>query len=130
MRGRGDATPFHSIPARLIQGILELRRSKTRHHRQLAVLRGESALPVPAPPTVTVLLFARYAELSGADRLEVPVGPGADVRAVLQRLREALPGAAAIPDLPLCAVNHRQASLADAVGPGDEVAFLPPLAGG
>lgn len=85
---------------------------------------------MPLPTIVTVLLFARYAELSGVDRLEVPVAPGADVRAVLQRLREALPGAAAIPDLPLCAVNHRQASLADAVEPGDEVAFLPPLAGG
>ena len=83
-----------------------------------------------SPPTATVLLFARYAELAGGERVDVPVGPGADVRAVLHGLRRERPGAASIPDGPLCAVNHRQAALTDPVHPGDVVAFLPPLAGG
>ncbi len=82
------------------------------------------------PHSATVLLFARYAELAGAERVEVPVAPGADVRGVLVGLRAGLPGAAALPDAPLCAVNHRQARMGDPVRPGDVVAFLPPLAGG
>ncbi|HSE28732.1 MAG TPA: MoaD/ThiS family protein [Gemmatimonadales bacterium] len=82
------------------------------------------------PARATVLLFARYAELAGADRVEVPIGPGTDVRRVLQGLRDELPGAAALPEAPLCAINHQQARLSDAVRPGDIVAFLPPLAGG
>jgi molybdopterin converting factor small subunit len=85
---------------------------------------------VTAPPTATVLLFARYAELAGGERVDLPVAPGADVQAVLASLRLARPGAAALPDTPLCAVNHRQAALSDPVRPGDVVAFLPPLAGG
>lgn len=80
--------------------------------------------------SATVLLFARYAELVGAEQVEVPVAAGSDVRRVLRDLRAARPGAAELPDAPLCAVNHRQARLDDAVGPGDVVAFLPPLAGG
>lgn len=78
----------------------------------------------------TVLLFARYAELVGTEQVEVPVGPGLDVRGVLERLRAGHPGAAELPDAPLCALNHRQARLDDTVRPGDVVAFLPPLAGG
>jgi molybdopterin converting factor small subunit len=73
--------------------------------------------------SATVLLFARYAELVGAEQVEVPVAPGSDVRGVH-------PGAAELPEVPLCAVNHRQARLDDTVRPGDVVAFLPPLAGG
>ncbi|HSE28703.1 MAG TPA: MoaD/ThiS family protein [Gemmatimonadales bacterium] len=80
--------------------------------------------------SATVLLFARYAELVGAEQVQVRVAPGSDVRDVLQGLRAGHPGAAELPDAPLCAVNHRQARLDDAVRPGDVVAFLPPLAGG
>ncbi len=85
---------------------------------------------MPPRSSATVLLFARFAELVGAEEVEVPVAPGADVRGVLQGLRAGHPGAGAIPDAPLCAVNHRQAGLDDPVRPGDVVAFLPPLAGG
>lgn len=80
--------------------------------------------------SATILLFARYAEMAGVERLELPVPPGADVRSLLRLLRDEVPGTGAIPDSTLCAVNHRQARLADAVRPGDVVAFLPPLAGG
>jgi molybdopterin synthase sulfur carrier subunit len=85
---------------------------------------------MPPGSSATVLLFARYAELVGAEQVELPVEPGSDVRRLLQGLRAGHPGAAALPDSPLCAINHRQARLGDPVHPGDVVAFLPPLAGG
>ena len=48
---------------------------------------------------------------------------------VLSRIR-ALPGGAAIGESTLIAVNLKQAALDVPVAPGDEVAVLPPLAGG
>ncbi|HEX6644341.1 MAG TPA: MoaD/ThiS family protein [Gemmatimonadales bacterium] len=79
--------------------------------------------------SISVLLFARYAELLGAERLELAASAPLTVGAVIERLRS-LPGGAQLPAAPLCAVNLRQARLADIVAPGDEVALLPPLAGG
>lgn len=81
------------------------------------------------PESVRVLLFARYAELLGAHRLDLPVVAPTTVEQMVQRLR-ALPGGAALPPQLLCAVNLRQAGASDPVAPGDELALLPPLAGG
>jgi molybdopterin synthase sulfur carrier subunit len=78
---------------------------------------------------ISVLLFARYAELLGTERLELQAAAPLTVGGVVDRLR-ALPGGASLPAVPLCAVNLRQATLEDPVSPGDEVALLPPLAGG
>jgi molybdopterin converting factor small subunit len=86
------------------------------------------ATPV-APPVIRIQLFARYAELFGAQRLEVPAEGITCVRDVLERLR-ALPGGAAIGAATLVAVNLRQAKPDAPVSPLDEVAVLPPLAGG
>lgn len=81
--------------------------------------------------TVPVRLFARYAELLGAERITVEVGPPATVGAVLQRLRAVHPAAAAaLPARPLVAVNLRQVGLDAPVAAGDEIALLPPLSGG
>ena len=82
---------------------------------------------MPAP--IRVLLFARYAELLGAECVELPAPASSSVRELLERVR-ALPGGDALPPVMLCAVNLRQATLSDPVAPGDEVALLPPLAGG
>lgn len=76
-----------------------------------------------------VLAFARYAELLGAEAVQVEVPDRATVRDVVAALRE-LPGGDALPPTPILAVNLRQAGLADRVHPTDEVALLPPLAGG
>jgi molybdopterin converting factor small subunit len=84
---------------------------------------------MPSAAPIRVLLFARYAELVGRDTLELAGESLPTVRAVLARLRE-LPGASAIPAAPLVAVNLRQVGLDAPVVPGDEVAVLPPLAGG
>lgn len=79
--------------------------------------------------SIRVRLFAQYAELVGQDSVDVEVAAPATVGDLVDRLRAAHP-AAFIPAKPLVAVNLAQARRADPVTPGDEVALLPPLAGG
>jgi molybdopterin converting factor small subunit len=79
--------------------------------------------------TVQVLLFARFAELLGAERLSLELPRPATLESVLQRLR-AMPGGAGLPPRPLLARNQTQAPLSTLLEHGDEVAVLPPLAGG
>lgn len=80
--------------------------------------------------SVSVRLFARYAEILGTERLTVDVPPPVTVAAVLDRLRSQHPAAAALPGRPLVAINLRQVPLDAAVAAGDELALLPPLSGG
>lgn len=81
--------------------------------------------------SVTVRFFARYAELTGCETAAVRVsGNVATVRDVLERVRETVPGARALPARPLAALNLRQVKLDTPVKDGDEVALLPPLSGG
>jgi molybdopterin converting factor small subunit len=79
--------------------------------------------------TVQVLLFARFAELLGAERLALELPRPASLQAVLDRLL-AMPGGAGLPARPLLARNRAQASPETQLEDGDEVAVLPPLAGG
>ena len=79
--------------------------------------------------TVTALLFASYAEALGSDRVELALSDRATVRDVVAQLR-ALPGGAALPASPLVAVNLTYASAEQRVATGDEVAIIPPVAGG
>ena len=81
------------------------------------------------PMTVTVLLFASYADALGASSLRVDLPVDATVADVLARLR-ARPGAERLPPSPLVAVNQRYATAASVVRAGDEVAVIPPVAGG
>ena len=81
-------------------------------------------------PTVTVRFFARYAELAGRDSIALAVPAAATVGDVLARVRQEIPEAGAFPDRPLTALNLRQVRLDAQVKEGDEVALLPPLAGG
>jgi molybdopterin converting factor small subunit len=78
---------------------------------------------------IRVMLFARFAELLGKTELELDVGAPATVRTVLDSLR-ALPGGAQLPPSPMVARNQVHAQLDTALEDGDEVAVLPPLAGG
>lgn len=86
-------------------------------------------LATPSTVTVHVLLFARYAEVLGADAVTLELPVPATVADVVLRLREA-PGGAALPPRPLCAVNLVQVSDTTRLDAGDEIAVLPPLAGG
>jgi sulfur-carrier protein len=80
--------------------------------------------------TVRVRFFARYAELVGRTEAQVSVPLPATVGDVVRRVRAELPGAGALPERPLAAVNLKHTKLDVAVKDGDEVAFLPPIAGG
>lgn len=79
--------------------------------------------------TITVLLFASYAEKLGTTSLSVEVSDGATVGDVLGRVRQLAEGHR-LPDAPLVAVNQRYARRETRVAPGDEVAIIPPVAGG
>jgi len=79
--------------------------------------------------TVTVLLFASYAEALGASSLAVEVPGDATVADVILSVR-ALPGADRLPAAPLVAVNQQYADVYALVRDGDEVALIPPVAGG
>lgn len=79
--------------------------------------------------TLQVLLFASYADALGRPRLEVELGPGATVADVMRYLHT-LPGADRLPPRPLVAVNQRYAASSHPLQPGDEIAFIPPVAGG
>jgi len=79
---------------------------------------------------VSVRFFARYAELAGCESTAVTVSTPATVHDVIARIREVFPGTQAMPARPLAALNRRQVKLDAAVSEGDEVALLPPLAGG
>ena len=79
--------------------------------------------------TIRVLLFASYADALGTSEMPLEVESGSRVRDVLRRVRE-LPGAGSLPPQPLMAVNAEYATLDRVVGDGDEVAIIPPVAGG
>jgi molybdopterin synthase sulfur carrier subunit len=79
---------------------------------------------------VRILFFATYADLLGRGETELTVAAPATVADLLDRLRHELPGADRLPPRPMVAVNQRHADLETPVADADEVAFLPPLAGG
>jgi molybdopterin converting factor subunit 1 len=79
--------------------------------------------------TVTVLLFASYAEALGASSLVVELDGDATVADVVANVR-ARPGADRVPSTTLVAVNQQYADAASLVRDGDEVALIPPVAGG
>lgn len=78
---------------------------------------------------VNVLLFASYADALGGQSVSVSVPDEATVQDVLDQVL-ALPGAAQLPQRPLVAVNQRYARPDTRLRAGDEVALIPPVAGG
>jgi molybdopterin converting factor subunit 1 len=76
-----------------------------------------------------VLLFASYADALGASAIDVALPPGATVRDLVHAVR-ALPGAATLPPEPLVAVNLTYAPGHRVLAASDEVALIPPVAGG
>ena len=85
--------------------------------------------PSMSRSAVRVLAFGRYAEVLGAETLEIDLLPGATVRDMLQVIRER-PGGNLLPQQVLCAVNLGQVDAEHVLRAGDELALLPPLAGG
>jgi molybdopterin converting factor small subunit len=79
---------------------------------------------------VRVRFFARYAELVGREETVVAVALPTTVADVVRRLRDELPGGGQLPARPLAAVNLRHVRLDAPLVDGDELALLPPIAGG
>jgi molybdopterin converting factor small subunit len=79
--------------------------------------------------TITLLLFASYADALGATSLHMELPGESTVGDVLSAIRSR-PGAHRLPPAPLVAVNQCYAGLESAVRDGDEIALIPPVAGG
>jgi molybdopterin synthase sulfur carrier subunit len=80
--------------------------------------------------TIHLRFYARYAELVGRDEMTLAIPLPATVRDVVGRVRTDIPGGNHLPERPLTALNLVHVNLDAAVRDGDELAFLPPLAGG
>jgi molybdopterin converting factor subunit 1 len=78
---------------------------------------------------VRVLLFASYAEALGTSELTLDVPDGTRAGEVLAKVRE-LTAATELPPSPLMAVNATYAPSSQQIEAGDEVAIIPPVAGG
>lgn len=79
---------------------------------------------------VSVRFFARYAEIAGMTWREMRLDTPTTIAEVIAHVRKVFPDTQAIPARPLVALNLRQAKLDAVVNEGDEVALLPPFAGG
>jgi molybdopterin converting factor subunit 1 len=79
---------------------------------------------------VRTLFFAQYRDFTGADELVVELPAGARVRDLVATVRSRAGGCARLPEQPVVAVNMEYAPLATELSDGDEVAFIPPVAGG
>ena len=78
---------------------------------------------------VQVLLFASYADAFGVPQVSVTLDDGATVKDLLAHVRELAAGQA-LPPSPLVALNLRYARSDERIRAGDEVALIPPVAGG
>ena len=84
----------------------------------------------PAVLNVTILLFAQYAEALGRSRVDISLPAGSTVADLLAEFRREVPEAGGLPERLMCAVNLSHVLPAHRLRDGDEVAVLPPLAGG
>ena len=78
---------------------------------------------------VRILLFGQYRDDAGASELTFDLPAGATASDAVAELRAQKPSSL-IPERPVVAVNMSYASLHDVLADGDELALLPPVAGG
>lgn len=79
---------------------------------------------------VTVLFFAAHRELAGTEQTVVSLPERSTVGALLSALRGRGDGLSQLPRQVAVAVNRRYADADTVLSPGDEVALIPPVAGG
>ena len=77
---------------------------------------------------VKVLVFASYAEALGRREMALSLPPGATVGDCLAEVQRQAGGR--VPAAPLVAVNRVYARPEQPLAEGDEVALIPPVAGG
>lgn len=80
--------------------------------------------------TVRALFFASYREVAGTAELSVVLPESARVADLVAVLRERGGSWSRLPVAPSVAVNMEYATLAQPLREGDEVALIPPVAGG
>lgn len=79
---------------------------------------------------IRILFFAAYRELLDLGELKVELPGEASVSDLLQHLWDRGDSFALLPSNPVVAVNREFAPLDATLQDGDEVAFVPPVAGG
>ena len=79
--------------------------------------------------TVRILLFASYADAFGAPEIQLELPPAATVGDLVAAVRARKEGKR-LPVRPLVAVNKVYAAYDRLLGAQDEVALIPPVAGG
>lgn len=80
--------------------------------------------------TVKVLLFGAAADRAGVRETELPPPEAPSLAALWESLAERYPGLSPMRETLAFAVNGEYATVQARVGPGDEVAVLPPVSGG
>jgi len=80
--------------------------------------------------SVKTLFFAAYRELLGTSELAVEMGQGATIGDLVRELRSRGAPFDALPEEPAIALNRAYAATSEPLAAGDEVAFIPPVAGG
>jgi molybdopterin converting factor subunit 1 len=80
--------------------------------------------------SVQALFFAAYRDLLGTSALSVDLPDGATVADLVRELRGRGAPYSALPSEPAVAVNRAYALHTEKLRAGDEVAFIPPVAGG
>jgi len=78
---------------------------------------------------ITVQFFASYADRLSRSEVDLSLPDGSTVKDLLESVAR-LPGAGGLPPNPLVAVNLAYARPATVLRAGDEVAVIPPVAGG
>lgn len=79
---------------------------------------------------VRVFFFGPYRELAGAGELILDLPEPATVATAVQSLRARGDGLARLPEAPAVALNEEYIRLDALLADGDEIAILPPVAGG
>lgn len=79
--------------------------------------------------TVRVLLFASYADAIGSSEVALELADGSVAGDVVTHIR-GLAGTHVLPPAPMLAVNAAFAKAGHRLNHGDEVAIIPPVAGG
>lgn len=79
---------------------------------------------------VRILLFASYRDLAGVEELLLELPAGSSAADAVGSLRSQSAQLARIPARPVVAVNREYAPIDTRLHADDEVALLPPVAGG
>ena len=79
---------------------------------------------------VTVRVFARLRDITGAAEMARDLAPGATIGDLWRQLAGEFPELAGYERSISSAINADYARMDQVIGDGDEVAFLPPVSGG